>query len=170
MVKALVVVMLLASSSVLAEEGKNDQQETLYAMGAILGHKLAGARLNAKELELVKRGFADAAASKKLKLDDPDLEEWGPRVEAMLAKRANPLVDAEKAKGNAFAAAAAKEHGAVQTPSGLVFHTLQAGTGTGTGPSATDKVKVNYEGKLIDGTVFDASIGSIARNQQRQRR
>ncbi len=29
--------------------------------------------------------------------------------------------------------------------------------GTGASPAATDKVKVNYEGKLMDGTVFDSS-------------
>jgi FKBP-type peptidyl-prolyl cis-trans isomerase FkpA/FKBP-type peptidyl-prolyl cis-trans isomerase FklB len=30
--------------------------------------------------------------------------------------------------------------------------------GTGASPKATDTVKVNYEGKLTDGTVFDSSV------------
>jgi FKBP-type peptidyl-prolyl cis-trans isomerase FklB len=30
--------------------------------------------------------------------------------------------------------------------------------GTGPKPSLTDKVKCDYEGKLIDGTVFDSSV------------
>lgn len=40
-------------------------------------------------------------------------------------------------------------------PSGLQYKVLVKGDGPV--PSMTDKVLVNYEGKLIDGTVFDAS-------------
>lgn len=52
-------------------------------------------------------------------------------------------------------AAAAKEPGAVVTPSGLVFKSLKDGTGAS--PKATDTVKVNYKGSFVDGTKFDAS-------------
>ena len=52
-------------------------------------------------------------------------------------------------------AAAAKEPGAVVTASGLVFKSIKDGTGES--PKATDKVKVNYRGSLVDGTKFDAS-------------
>ena len=41
------------------------------------------------------------------------------------------------------------------TPSGLQYKVITPGTGPK--PLATDKVKVNYEGKLLDGTVFDSS-------------
>ena len=51
--------------------------------------------------------------------------------------------------------AAAKEPGAVVTASGLVFKSLKDGTGAS--PKATDTVKVNYKGSLVDGTKFDAS-------------
>jgi FKBP-type peptidyl-prolyl cis-trans isomerase FkpA len=50
---------------------------------------------------------------------------------------------------------AAKEPGAVKTPSGLVYKVLQ--TGMGAMPKATDVVKVNYRGTLTDGTEFDSS-------------
>ncbi len=53
------------------------------------------------------------------------------------------------------AAAAAKEEGAVVTPSGLVYRALQAGTGAS--PGATDKVKVHYRGTFLDGREFDSS-------------
>jgi FKBP-type peptidyl-prolyl cis-trans isomerase FklB len=43
------------------------------------------------------------------------------------------------------------------TPSGLKYQVLKHGTGT-VSPKATDTVKVHYEGKLLDGTVFDSSI------------
>jgi FKBP-type peptidyl-prolyl cis-trans isomerase len=43
------------------------------------------------------------------------------------------------------------------TPSGLKYQVLKQGTGT-VSPKATDTVKVHYEGKLLNGTVFDSSI------------
>ena len=51
--------------------------------------------------------------------------------------------------------AAAKEAGAVVTPSGLVFRSLKDGTGAS--PGATDTVKVHYKGTLPDGKEFDSS-------------
>jgi FKBP-type peptidyl-prolyl cis-trans isomerase len=43
------------------------------------------------------------------------------------------------------------------TASGLKYQVLKHGTGT-VSPKAADTVKVDYEGKLLDGTVFDSSI------------
>jgi FKBP-type peptidyl-prolyl cis-trans isomerase len=43
------------------------------------------------------------------------------------------------------------------TASGLKYQALKHGTGT-VSPKATDTVTVHYEGKLLDGTVFDSSI------------
>jgi len=57
--------------------------------------------------------------------------------------------------GEAFLAANAKKDSVKTTESGLQYKVLVAGTGET--PKATDKVKVNYEGTLIDGTVFDSS-------------
>ena len=52
-------------------------------------------------------------------------------------------------------AAAAKEVGAVVTPSGLVYRSLKDGTGAS--PSSSDKVKVHYRGTFPDGKEFDSS-------------
>jgi FKBP-type peptidyl-prolyl cis-trans isomerase FkpA len=54
-----------------------------------------------------------------------------------------------------LAAAAAKEKGAVITPSGLVYRALREGSGAS--PSAADTVKVHYRGTLANGTEFDSS-------------
>jgi FKBP-type peptidyl-prolyl cis-trans isomerase FkpA len=56
---------------------------------------------------------------------------------------------------NAVTAAAAKEAGAVVTPSGLVYRSLKDGTGAN--PGANDKVKVHYRGTFPDGKEFDSS-------------
>jgi FKBP-type peptidyl-prolyl cis-trans isomerase FkpA len=56
---------------------------------------------------------------------------------------------------DAFAAAAAKEAGAVVLPSGLVFKSIKDGTGRN--PRATDTVVVHYRGILANGQEFDSS-------------
>ncbi len=56
---------------------------------------------------------------------------------------------------NNAAAEAAKEPGAVVTPSGLVYRSLKDGTGPS--PTAADTVKVHYRGTFPDGREFDSS-------------
>ena len=56
---------------------------------------------------------------------------------------------------NAVTAAAAKEAGAVVTPSGLVYKSLKDGSGAS--PTASDKVTVHYKGTFPDGREFDSS-------------
>ena len=53
------------------------------------------------------------------------------------------------------AATAAKEPGAVATPSGMVYRSLKDGTGAS--PAATETVKVHYRGTFPDGKEFDSS-------------
>ena len=56
---------------------------------------------------------------------------------------------------NATTAAAAKEEGAVVTPTGLVYRSLKDGAGAS--PAASDTVKVHYRGTFPDGKEFDSS-------------
>lgn len=58
-------------------------------------------------------------------------------------------------KGRAFLAENATKPGVQQTPSGLQY--IIVSPGEGRSPKATDTVKVNYRGTLIDGTEFDSS-------------
>ena len=55
----------------------------------------------------------------------------------------------------AYLAANAKRKGVTVTPSGLQVQVLRQGAGAS--PTLADTVRVHYEGKLIDGTVFDSS-------------
>jgi FKBP-type peptidyl-prolyl cis-trans isomerase FklB len=70
------------------------------------------------------------------------------------------LGEANGKAGAAYLAENAKKAGVKTTASGLQYEVLQEGTGAT--PKAEDQVKVHYEGKLLDGTVFDSSI---ARNE-----
>lgn len=60
-----------------------------------------------------------------------------------------------EAAGKAFLESNAKQEGVDSTASGLQYKILTAGNGPK--PKATDRVKVNYRGTLIDGTEFDSS-------------
>lgn len=62
---------------------------------------------------------------------------------------------ANRKAGEDFLAANAKKDSVKVTPSGLQYKVLTQGTGEV--PTATQKVKVNYRGTLIDGTEFDSS-------------
>ncbi|KRG87871.1 peptidylprolyl isomerase [Stenotrophomonas daejeonensis] len=58
-------------------------------------------------------------------------------------------------EGVAFLAKNKTQPGVVTTASGLQYQVLRAGNGER--PVASSRVRVNYEGKLLDGTVFDSS-------------
>ena len=59
-------------------------------------------------------------------------------------------------EGSKFLSENAQQEGVVSLPSGLQYKVIETGEGDKPGPS--DVVKVHYEGRLIDGTVFDSSI------------
>ena len=131
---------------------QTDDQKTLYALGMILGRNVGPFGLSAAELEIVKKGLQDAATGHK---PEVDMDVYGPKVQQFAQARATAGAEAQKTKGQAYSDAASKETGAVKTPSGLVFKTITPGTGES--PAATDTVRVQYEGKLVDGTIFDSS-------------
>ena len=62
---------------------------------------------------------------------------------------------AAKAEGEKFLAENAKKDGINVTKSGLQYEVMNEGTGKK--PKATDTVRCHYEGRLLDGTVFDSS-------------
>ena len=75
------------------------------------------------------------------------------------AQAADPkMLAAETRTGEAFLAANAKKPGVVVLPSGLQYRIIRSGPAAGAHPAAGDEIKVHYEGRLIDGKVFDSSF------------
>ena len=60
--------------------------------------------------------------------------------------------------GKAFLANNAKAPGVVSLPSGLQYKVIASGPKDGPSPKLGDIIKVNYEGKLLNGQVFDSSF------------
>jgi FKBP-type peptidyl-prolyl cis-trans isomerase FkpA len=140
-----------ASESTVKPE--TEDQKTLYALGLMLGGNVSSMSLTPEELAFVKAGLTDAASGAKPQVE---LEIYGGKVSGFAAKKAADVAAPEKKKGQEFAEGVAKEKGATKTPDGIVIRTITEGSGSS--PAASDRVKVHYEGKLIDGTVFDSSI------------
>jgi len=139
-------------------ELKSDDDKTMYALGVALSQNLANFSLSEQELELVKLGLTDGVLKRDKKV--PDVESYGPKLQQLARTRMANVAAAEKKAAQPFLEKAAAEKGAERTASGLVYSELKAGTGDM--PKPTDVVKVNYEGRLMDGTVFDGSRGTPA--------
>ncbi|MBQ0033990.1 MAG: FKBP-type peptidyl-prolyl cis-trans isomerase [Bacteroidales bacterium] len=123
-----------------------------YALGLSLGQNLASSGI--KEI-----AFEDLVAGMKaiINKEQPAIsfEEAQNVLNDFFSELEAKAAGAAKAEGEAFLAENAKREGVKVTASGLQYEVLEATIGQK--PKATDKVKVHYEGTLIDGTVFDSS-------------
>ena len=80
------------------------------------------------------------------------------KIQEVKAKAMEEQYGPNKKKGEEWLAANAKKAGVTVLPSGLQYKVIKEGKGAM--PKDTSLVSVNYEGRLIDGTVFDSSYKS----------
>ncbi len=131
-----------------------DMDSASYAMGVYMG-KQSAMQLSSQNfnLDLFVKAFVDAVTDAPLLLS-PDssvmfLNAYEKRVKEQEA--------AERIKkGEEFLAANAMRESVKQTASGLQYEVVKMGTGEK--PIASDKVRVHYEGTLLNGKKFDSSI------------
>ena len=123
-----------------------------YAIGLSMGQNLMGSGVTSLE-------YADLAAGIKdvLEKNQPQIsyQEAQQVLGKFFSELEEKIAGEAKAAGEAFLAENAKREGVKMTESGLQYEVLEATIGQK--PKATDKVRVHYEGTLIDGTVFDSS-------------
>jgi FKBP-type peptidyl-prolyl cis-trans isomerase FkpA len=136
-----------------AADPANDEQKTLYALGAAIAQSLGDFALSPSDLEQVKAGLTDAILKRPLKVD---MQTYRPKLQQLAQARAGAAAEQEKKASAAFLAKAASEPGTKKTASGALVTTIKEGKGPS--PKATDTVKVHYHGTLLDGTVFDSSV------------
>lgn len=148
---ALLCLLALLPAVAFAQGPQTDEEKTLYAVGLVMQRSLRQFDLNAAELEIIRRAIADAQAGTPA----IELDEWGPRIQALVSERAGRIVAREKETSAAYLTKAASETGATKTESGIIYTETTAGTGAS--PTAADRVKVHYRGTLINGTEFDSS-------------
>ena len=146
-----------------AVKGLDDPRQKARMAGVAIADQVSGRMLSGikQEIEgapdsisnqLFFRGFSDALLGDTTVMTTAKAETVS-RDKMEVNRRAK--VAALTEKGRAFLAENAKKEGVISLPSGLQYKVLKQGDGIV--PQKTDKVKVHYEGRLIDGTVFDAS-------------
>lgn len=133
---------------------KTLEQKVSYSIGLRIGQSIKRQNLDVNP-KLVAQGLRDALAGREPRLTPQQMRQ------AMLAYQ-QKLQDqqARQAKKNlkqaqAFLKKNAKKPGVKTLPSGLQYKVLEQGQGPT--PQPTDKVRVHYRGRLLNGTVFDSS-------------
>jgi FKBP-type peptidyl-prolyl cis-trans isomerase len=131
----------------------SDQQKTLYALGLALSQSLARLDLQGSELAYLVQGLQDGVLGREPRVK---MDELAGKVQELAQARLAAASERELALATEFLGKMAAPPGAVRKSSGIVSITQQEGKGAS--PKASDTVRVNYEGTLPDGTVFDSSI------------
>lgn len=143
---------------------KSSQKDQLgYSYGYVMGRTNADT-LKDINLDAFIQGLKQGSIGQKASLTDEEmakaLAQYKQQSEAKQLIEFQQVAQNNAKLGETFLAENAKKSGVISTKSDLQYQVLQAGQGKK--PSANSKVSVNYEGRLLDGTVFDSSI---ARNQ-----
>lgn len=146
--------------------GDNPQMKA-YATGMAIANQVKGQMLGGLQGEFAGtpdsinkenffRGFTDALTGDTTVMKQADAESLFAKksAEARAAKQEREF-GANRDAGRKFLAENKTKPGVQTTASGLQYKVLTKGEGAV--PKATDRVMVHYEGRLVDGTVFDAS-------------
>ena len=134
-------------------ELQTDEDRTLYAIGLAIGQQVGDFQLTEAEVDIVALGLRDSVLGNEPKAA---LEEFGPRIQALMQERMLAGAAEEKSASNAWVAEQAALPGAERSASGVVFIPITEGTGEN--PTEASVVRVHYHGTLRDGTVFDSSV------------
>ncbi len=135
-------------------------QRGVYVTAYELGRNLREQGVEV-DLDAMIRGFVDGLDDRPPLLTDGEMHEVMLEFRDQLERRQQARVAEQGgrnlAEGAAFLESNRDKPGVVSLPSGLQYEVLREGTGRR--PASADEVTVHYEGKLIDGTVFNTSYG-----------
>lgn len=144
---------VFSNSPVLGEEALPAQLDKdvvvpySYAIGMEIGTSFQVDNVQI-DLESLMAGIKDGLARNKPKYDEATLTA---ALQKFSQARQGAMMDSNKK----FLEDNSKAEGVVTLPSGLQYKVLKSGSGAT--PTAEDTVRTHYEGKLVDGTVFDSS-------------
>ena len=118
---------------------------------------LLGDSLLKVDISLIKQGLVNGLRGYKLQMTPADAQIYLKKtMDARVALKMEKQYGPNKTEGEKFLVENAKKAGVITTASGLQYEIIKKGTGPL--PTDTSKVKVNYHGTLINGTVFDSSV------------
>jgi FKBP-type peptidyl-prolyl cis-trans isomerase FklB len=122
-----------------------------------MGESLLTDGLNDIDPDALALGLKDALAGEEGRLGDEELTAAFEVLQARAQERAASLGEEAIQANQSFLEENAQVEGVITTDSGLQYQVLEKGDGEVT-PGPDDVVTVHYEGKLLDGTVFDSSV------------
>lgn len=129
-----------------------------YSLGYMMAEGNKG-QVDDLNLDAFETGFRDGYEEKESALTQEQMQQvlvsYQEKKQAEMIKEMEAKAASNKEEGQKFLAENKTKEGVQTTDSGLQYKVVKEGTGAS--PKATDMVKVHYEGKLIDGTVFDSS-------------
>lgn len=141
-----------------ASDLANKTDSLSYALGMDIGTNLerTGMSIDAESLY---QGLVDALEGENVKLTTEQkqklIQAFQRQAQEMQRKKIAEKAALAKEEGALFLAENRKAEGVIETESGLQYKVLQEGDGPT--PTAQNIVKVHYEGKLLDETIFDSS-------------
>lgn len=134
------------------------KEQAGFLVGADVGRSLAPIK-DEIDLPVLMQALRTVLANGKPLLSDEEASAirttFSQQVQGKVQAAAAAQAGKNAAEGAAFLAKNKAVKGVHVTPSGLQYLVLRQGAGPR--PKASDRVRVNYEGKLLDGTVFDSS-------------
>lgn len=127
------------------------EQKDTWAKGIAFSNTASRLELTPEETDFMLSAIADARAG-QTKIE---LEPYRWLISRLSLRRAQEKSARFEQASRDYLEEAAKKPGVVVTDDGLIYEELRPGTGAS--PTREDSVRVNYEGTLVDGTVFDSS-------------
>lgn len=133
--------------------------KTSYAVGMVIGRQLldlGGELLDIDDFSKAVRAIV-SGNEPELSFEESQqlVQDFVRQNEARQKAEAEQKGKLAREEGEAFLKENGAKAGITTTASGLQYEVLTEGTGRH--PKATDRVRCHYEGRLIDGTVFDSS-------------
>ena len=123
-----------------------------YALGLIIGNNLKGMNIEGLLTTEFTRAVEQVLNGEKLEMTEVQAQGL---VQEFLREQQEAAGKAAREAGEKFLAENAKREGVKVTETGLQYEVLTPALGIK--PTPTDTVTCHYEGRLIDGTVFDSS-------------
>ena len=123
-----------------------------YALGLGIGQQIKSMNIENFSIEDFAKSISDVMEDKETAFTSREAQVM---LQEFFQKKQKEEAEKFIAEGKAYLDENAKKEGVPVTKSGLQYEVLQEGTGKS--PKATDTVRCHYEGRLLDGTVFDSS-------------
>lgn len=147
-------------SSATLPDSLSEYQRDGYAMGSLMATDLLKNGFDSIDVVAFNKGFEDKFKGDSLLVSEEESNERIREI-AQAAQERKQLAQLEKGKGaqaegTAFLEINKNKPGVETLASGLQYKILSKGIGAF--PKAIDQVKVHYEGKLLNGEIFDSSF------------